>query len=166
MKRTQFYALGMVLIFTVCSALALAASPEQPSLVGTFKLVGRTDKDNSVTTAPSVIGLLTFTKTYRNFNVAWKNPAGKVFSYSVISKYTLTDSTYTETKLYSIMNDEISGAGVKCDFETQTKTVPVALENGKLTINMPFDPVTLVVEGDKMTGVGIADFVDSWFRVK
>jgi len=143
-----------------------ATDPKHADIEGSYKLGGRTMVDSNVKTAPEVIGLTTFTKTYRNFNVAWKNADGKIFSYSVISKYTLTDSTYTETKLYSIMNDEIGGTGVKYDFSTTTKTVPVTFESGKVTFKLPFDPVSVVFEGDKTTATGDMGFVDSWFKIR
>lgn len=166
MKRIQLYALGMAISLTLFSAAAMAVPPNHPSITGTYKLVSRTGKDNSVKTAPNVIGLQTFTKTYRNFNVAWTDANGKTFSYSVISRYTLTDTTYTETKLYSIMDDEISGAGVKYDFTSQSKTVPVTYQTGKLTFKLPFDPVSVVFEGDKMVATGDTDFIDSWSKVR
>ncbi len=164
MKFGQF---GFLVIGAgLLTAVAFAADPKHADIEGTYKLVGRTQTDSTVRTAPEVIGVMTFTKTYRNFNVAWKNSDGKVFSYSVISKYSLTDTSYTETRLYSIMNDEISGTGLKTDFSTSTQTVPVAFENGKVSFKMPFDPVSVVFNGDKITAKADRGFVDSWFKVR
>lgn len=164
--RKQLTLLVSIGLITMLSGLAMAADQRHADIEGTYKLVGRTYADSSVKTSPDVIGLLTFTKTYRNFNVAWKDAAGKVFSYSIISKYTLTDSTYTETRLYSITNDEIGGTGLKCDFATRTQTATVRFEEGKVTIKMPFDPVTITFDGDKATATGEAGFVDSWFKIR
>lgn len=156
------------MIVTLClsAGVAIAGDPKHADIEGTYKLVGRTHIDSTVRTAPEVIGVMTFTKTYRNFNVAWKNSDGKAFSYSVISKYSLTDTSYTETRLYSIMNDEIGGTGLTTDFSTSTQTVPVAFENGKVSFKMPFDPVSVVFDGDKITANAELGFVDSWFKVR
>lgn len=166
MKQKQLILLVSTVLLTVLASMAMASDPKHASIEGTYKLVSRMSPDSSVKTAPDVIGLLTFTKTYRNFNVAWKDAKGKVFSYSVISKYTLTDSIYTETRLYSITNDEIGETGLKYDFETKTQTSPVTFENGKVSFKMPFDPVSLVFEGDKSTATGEAGFIDSWFKIR
>ena len=166
MKRNLLFLLVLVVLFAVPARMAAASDPKHANIEGTYKLVSRTMTDSTVKTAPEVIGMITFTKTYRNFNVAWKEADGKVFSYSVISRYTLTDSTYSETKLYSILDDEVGGSGLKCDFESSTKTVPITFDNGKVTIKMPFDPVTMVFEGDKATATGEANFIDAWFKIR
>ena len=166
MKRKQLSFLVLPVVLSVLASMAMAADPRHASIEGTYKLVSRTSPDSLVKTAPDVFGLLTFTKTYRNLNVAWKDADGKVFSYSVISRYTLTDSAYSETRVYSIINDEIGGTGLKYDFETTTKTAPVAFENGKTIIKMPFDPVSLVFEGDKAIATGDAGFIDAWFKIR
>ena len=144
----------------------MASDAKHASIEGTYELVSRTNIDSTVQTAPDVIGLQTFTKTHRNFNVAWKDAAGKVFSYSVVSKYTLTDSIYTETRLYSFMNDEIGGTGLKYHFDTKTLSSPVTFENGKVSFKMRFDPVSVVFEGDKSTATSVAGFTDSWFKIR
>jgi hypothetical protein len=156
------------LVLGICclvSGAAVAGDPKHADIEGTYKLVGRTFTDSTIKTAPEVIGLMTFTKTYRNFNVAWKDADGKEYSYSVISKYTLTDTSYTETKLYSIANN-LMGDGTKVDFASQSATVPVTFENGKVSFKFPFDPVTAVFEGDKITATAEMGFVDSWFKVR
>jgi hypothetical protein len=165
-KLRQFGSLVVIVILCLSAGVAVAADPKHASIEGSYKLVSRTQIDSTVNTAPEVIGLQTFTKTYRNFNVAWKNADGKTFSYSVISKYTLTDSSYTETRLYSIMNDEIGGTGLKYEFVNSTLNSPVTFENGKVSFKMPFDPVSVVVEGDKMTATGEAGFIDAWFKIR
>lgn len=162
LKNSATFVLGVLVL---ASGYAYAGDPKHADIEGTYKLVGRTMIDSTVKTAPEVIGVMTFTKTYRNFNVAWKDADGKEYSYSVISKYTLTDTSYTETKLYSIAHN-VMGDGTKVDFASQTVTAPVAFENGKVSFRFPFDPVNAVFEGDKMTGTVDMGFVDSWFKVR
>jgi hypothetical protein len=164
--RKQMCASALVVLLTLLGTVTRAAEAKHASIIGTYKLVARVYSDSTIKTGPNVVGLQTFTRTYRNFNVAWKDAGGKTFSYAVISKYTLTDSTYTETKLYSVMNDEIGGTGIKYDFEPKTEKVPVTIENGKASFKLPFDPVTVTVDGSKMTATGDAGFVDSWSRIK
>ena len=65
------------------------------SIEGTYQLVARKLPDGTRMKAPDIMGLLTFTKTHRNFNIVWKDKDGKYFSYSVVSSYELTESEYT-----------------------------------------------------------------------
>lgn len=165
MKSTHAIAKVVFGLLMLVSALAFAGDPKHADIEGTYKLVGRTFTDSTIKTAPEVIGLMTFTKTYRNFNVAWKDADGKEYSFSVISKYTLTDTSYTETKLYSIANN-LLGDGTKVDFSSQTLTVPVTFESGKVSFKFPFDPVSAVFEGDKITATADMGFIDSWFKIR
>jgi hypothetical protein len=167
MNRRSLTSLALAALVTLCGAASSFAVDKHANIEGTFKFVSRVETDSTIKTAPEVIGLQTFTKTYRNFSVMWKNPAGKIFSYTVISKYTLTDSTYTETKLYSVMNDEISGSGLKYDTEKKTETTKVTFENGKVSFKLPFDPVTMTFDGDKGTAVAAEmGFTDQWYRIR
>ncbi len=103
------------LLSIVCTSLFLAAgvsaqeTKRAPSIEGTYQLVSRTLPDGKTVTPPDVMGMMTYTKKYRNFNVVWTDPDGKHFSYSVVSTYKLTASDYTESIIFSIMNDEIGG---------------------------------------------------------
>jgi hypothetical protein len=115
---------------------------------------------------PDIIGLLTFTKTHRNFNVAWKQPDGKRYSLSIISTYKLTDKDYTETQLYVLQNDELTGKGLTYDFSGQSKTVPIVMQDGSIRIKMPFDPPTITISGNKMTAVAESMFTDIWEKIE
>jgi hypothetical protein len=141
-------------------------APTAPSIEGTYKLVSRKLPDGRMLSGQDVVGLLTFTKTYRNFNIAWKDTSGKFFSYSLVSTYKLTASEYSETILLSIMNDEIGGKGIAYTLTGQPATVPVKMRGGRLEFKMPFDPVSAVFEGGKFTGTNEAVFVDTWEKVK
>ncbi len=165
MKLSHVLAALVFGVLMLCCGLAMAGDPKHADIEGTYKLVGRTFVDSTIQTAPEVIGLMTFTKTYRNFNVAWKDADGKEYSLSIISKYTLTDTSYTETKLYSIAYN-LMGEGTKVDIAQQTATVPVTFDGTKVSFKFPFDPVSAVFEGDKMTANAEMGFVDSWFKVR
>ena len=153
------------------ASLGFAAEPHQepsppPSIEGTYKLLSRTFSDGKVLGGHEVVGLFTYTKTHRNFNIAWKDSAGKHWSYSLVSTYTLTATQYTETILASILNDEIGGKGITYAMNGSTQHVPVDVNGGRIEIKMPFDPVTAVFDGDKLICTRDGEFVDSWEKVK
>jgi hypothetical protein len=112
------------------------------------------------------MGLLTYTNTHRNFNVIWKDANGKFFSYSLVSTYKLTATEYTETVLFSELNDEIGGQPIKYDLTGPSQTVPVKIAGSRIEIKMPFDPVTIVFDQNWVTGKAEGSFTDYWERVE
>ena len=153
------------------AAVAIAKEPpkataKSPSIEGTYKLVSRTLPDGTKMTSPDIIGLLTFTKTHRNFNIAWKQPDGKKFSLSIISTYKLTGKDYSETHLYVMQNDEITGKGLTYDFTSCLATVPITMSGGSIAIKLPFDPATVTFSGNKITGVAESMFTDIWEKIE
>ena len=169
-KSILFFA--AIFLFVVPGGIGFAGeSPKKQSagansLEGTYKLVSRKLPDGRMLTGEEVVGLLTFTKTYRNFNVAWKDASGKYFTYSLVSSYKLTPTEYTETILFSSMNDEIGGKGVTNVLNGQSQTVPVTRKGGRIEFKMPFDPVSAVFEGGKFIGTNEGVFVDTWEKLK
>jgi hypothetical protein len=141
------------------------------SIEGTYKLISRKLPDGKTMMPPDIQGLQTFTRDYRNFNIVWADASGKHFSYSVISSYRLTDKDYTETLLYSCMNDEIGmipggKPGLNYVLKGESKTEPVKTEDGKLEFKLPFDPPNVVIEGNKMTATLPDGSVDNWEKVR
>lgn len=163
---------ALVLSITLLlSAWAIAsgtpkATAKNPSIEGTYQLVSRTLPDGTKMASPDIIGLLTFTKTHQNFNVFWKQPDGKKFSLSIISTYKLTDKDYTETRLYMLQNDELTGKGLTYDFSGQSKTVPITIAGGSIKIKMPFDPPTVTFSENGLTGVAESMFTDYWEKIE
>jgi hypothetical protein len=88
-------AMAMLLVLTL-GALSFAGEPSRPqsssaaSIQGTYKLISRQTPDGTMFGPPEVMGLFTYTKTHRNFNIVQKDTAGKFRSFSVVSTYTLT----------------------------------------------------------------------------
>jgi hypothetical protein len=171
------------LIFAAILSLGLTAQAQEkmsgektlaaPSIVGTWKFVSRKLPDGTVLTPPMAQGLQTFTKTMRNFNVVWADNTGKHFSYSVISNYKLTDKEYTETLMYSCMNDELgvmkdkpAGSGPTYVMKSESKTTPVTVDGSKFTFQFPFDPPQAVFDGNTMTATLAGGFVDTWERTR
>lgn len=162
-----------VLVVTALSFLSFTFidRPEEdhlmkvPSIVGTYKFVSRTLPDGTVLKPPMVNGIQTFTKDDRNFNIMWADKDGKRFSFSVYSTYKFTDKDYTESIIFGIMNDEISGKGLTY-ITDQTKTAPITYDGKKLEFKLPFDPPAVTFEGNKMTATAEGMFTDTWEKVK
>src|SRR5438270_14055431 len=105
MKRSYFprqcWALrGMLVVMTWLVACSAAA--QTPSIEGTYQLVSRTLSDGTVLKPPDIMGLCTFTKSHRNFNIVQKDATGKFSSTSNVSTYKLTATEYSYTRLLSI----------------------------------------------------------------
>jgi hypothetical protein len=153
------------LSFKFASQLGETYLSKTPSIEGTYKLMSRKLADGTIQKPPMVVGIQTFTKDIRNFNVMWTDKNGKHFSFSVYSTYKLTDKDYTETIHLGVMNDEISGKGISY-LPEQTKTAPIKLEGNKLEFKFPFDPVSVTFENGKMIATSEGMFTDYWEKIK
>jgi hypothetical protein len=154
---------GVLLILVLCVTVSVPA--QAPSIEGTYQLVSRKLPDGTMQSPPDIIGLLTYAKSHRNFNILWKDAQGKLFSYSLVSTYNLTPAEYSETILFSILNDQIGGKDIVYDLSRPTQTAPVKVEGGRLQFKLPFDPPAVVFEGGKMTATAEGRFVDVWEKV-
>jgi len=168
MKRSyfprQFWALSGVLV-GMALLFALAASAQAPSIEGTYKLLSRKLPDGTMLSPPAIMGLFTYTKSHRNFNIVQKDATGKFSSYSLVSTYKLTATEYSETLLFSIRNDQIGGKEIVYDLSGKTQSVPVKMEGGRIQFKPPFDRPSLVFEGNKITATLDGEFVDVWEKV-
>jgi hypothetical protein len=144
----------------LCSAAALAQ--EVP---GTWRLLKRELADGSEQRPPAVVGLGTWVGGYRHLNVFWHTPDGKPASIGVISQVKLDGELYTETLLAFALDDG-SGKPVMYNFAQETRTAPVTREGGRIAYKLPFDPPSVVIEGDTLTATLPGVFVDYWERVK
>jgi len=88
--------LGLLIAFPLIffAAGALAADPAVPSIEGSYILDYRELPDGKQVRPPELVGMMTFTKDHRNFNIHWMQE-GKPVSISLISKYTLSATEYT-----------------------------------------------------------------------
>jgi hypothetical protein len=136
-----------------------------PTIEGTYQLVSRTLPDGTLQRPPEIMGLLTYTKSHRNFNVLWKDANQKFFSYSLVSTYTLTPTEYRETIIFSILNDQIGGQDIVYDLSGKSQSVPVKMDGERLQFKLPFDPPAVVFEGNTMTATAEGRFVDRWEKV-
>ena len=148
-------------------ACAGQAAGEAPSIEGTYKLVSRELPNGTKQGPPDVLGLITYTKEYRNFNVYVKDATGKSFSISAISTYKLTDKEYSEKNIYYMVNDEEGGKGATYDLSGSTATLPVSVKDRRIEFQLPLHGEPAVVfEGDKLTATRKGAFIDYWERVK
>ena len=164
--QRQFSTLSGILVIMVVLLSAMAASAQTLSIEGTYRISSRKLPDGTMLRPPNIMGLLTYTKSHRNFNIVIKDATGKLYSYSLVSTYTLTATEYSETRLFSILNDQIGGKDIVYDLSEKTRSVPVKMEGGRLQFKPPFDPPALVFEGNKMTATLEGEFVDEWEKVR
>jgi len=170
MKRSyfprQFWALsgvlvGMVLLF------ALAASAQAPSIEGTYQFVSRQLPDGTILRPPEIIGLCTFTKSHKNFNNVRKDATGKFTSNSHVYTYKLTATEFSETRLFSIVNDQIGGKEIVYNLSSETRSAPVTVEGGRIQFKDPFSRRSFVFEGNKWTSTAEDNAnVDVWEKVQ
>lgn len=160
----QFWALsgflaGVVVLFP------LSASAQAPSIEGTYRLTSRQLPDGTMFRPPDIMGLYTYTKSHRNFNIVRKDATGKFTSRSLVSTYKLTATEYSETLLFHIINDQIGGKDIVYDLSGKTQSVPVKMEGGRIQFKLPFEPPSMIFEGNKITATGPGG-VDVWERVQ
>jgi hypothetical protein len=103
-----------------------------PSIEGTYQFISRKLPDGTMLSPPNMMGLCTYTKSHRNFNIVEKDATGKFSSTSRVSTYTLTATEYSETLLFLIVNNQIGGKDIVYDLSGQTGSVPVTVEAGRI----------------------------------
>ena len=136
----------------------------QPSVEGTYRLVSRELPNGTILREPDVIGLFTYTKTRRNFNVAVKDDAGQTFG-SRVSEYRLTPTEYSEMNVFAVANDEENRDRVVYTRTEATKSVPVKFEGNRIEFQPEGEPVA-VFEGTKLTATMEGEFIDVWEKVE
>ena len=167
MKGSSFPRQGWALsgvVVVMALLFVSAAAAQTPSIAGTYHRVSRTLPDGTVLKPPDIMGLFTYTKTHRNFNIVLKDATGKFNSYSLVSTYKLTATEYSETRLFSILTDQIGGKDIVYDLSGKTQSAPVKMEGGRIEFKHPFEPPSLVFEGNKLTAT-LDGRVDVWEKV-
>ena len=159
---------GMAVIVALSVASVNAESMKKPpGIMGTYQLVSRELPDGTKQKPPDVIGLITFMKDRRNFNIHWKDANGKSVSISSIATYKLTGKEYSEQNIYFMINDEIGGKGITYDLSGVTGTSPVKAKSSRIEFQLPLHGEPYVVfEGNKFTATEAGAFVDHWEKIK
>jgi hypothetical protein len=155
--------LGFLSLILLTGAIADAKGP---SIKGSYRLVSRDLADGTRQVPPNIVGLITFTTKYRNFNIYWKDANGKVVSISNIATYQLTDKSYRESNVYYLTNDESSGKGLSYDLSATSGASPVVTKGARIEMQLPLhDEPKIVFEGNRLTATREGAFVDHWVRV-
>jgi hypothetical protein len=166
MKRTRL-PLWISWGWWLIAVLVLLSSgiAQAQEIEGTWRLVMRKLPDGKTQVPPAIQGAYTVHNGLQNLNVFWRTPEGKPASYSRISTYKMSATEYTETLLFTAMNDG-SDKPPTYNLTGSTESTPVAREGGRLAFKLPFDEPSLVFEGDKSTATAGGEFVDYWERVR
>ena len=141
-----------------------------PTIEGTYQLVRRELPDGTVQLPPDVMGMVTFTKEFRNFSVVWSDDEGKFYSECYVARYRLTEHEYTETSEYLIVDDQIGGKATSYDLSKTTERSEVSIDGGRISFALPqsFEKalsISVVFDGDGLTATGKDLFIDYWERV-
>ena len=163
----QCWTLSAILVVIVL-LFAIAASAQAPSIEGTYQLISRKLPDGTMLSPPTIMGLCTFTKSHRNFNIVQKDATGKFASSSLVSTYKLTATEYSETLLFSIVTNQIGGKDIVYDLAGQTRSAPVTVEVGRIQFKSPLSTSqrSFVFEGNKWTSTSAEGSVDVWEKVE
>lgn len=137
---------------------------EMTGIEGNYKLVSHKTPDGKVIKAPYLAGMVNLTPGgYKNLNVMYQNVTSTGASLSIISRYKLSGSTYTET-LLSAANDPLTHQTVA--MSGSTKSVKVTRDGGSIKFQPPFEAVTYKFKGDTLTATLPGKSVDTWVKVK
>jgi len=156
------------LLFTLAAGLfgitlSLNAG-ESTGIEGNYKLISHKTPDGKVVKAPHLAGMINLTPGgYKNLNVMYRGVTSKSESISVIARYKLTGSTYTET-LLSAANDPITGKVLASS--GVTKSAKVTREGGSIKFTPPFESAQYEFKGDKLIATLPDKSVDTWVKVK
>jgi hypothetical protein len=147
------------ILLVLCSGLAQAQAFE-----GAWKLTARKLPNGTTLMPPTVQGAIMCQSGVWTRVVFWHTPEGKPASFSAVSTYKFAPAEYTETLLFSA-SDDGSGKPPTYTQTPQTKSTSVTREGGRVAFRLPFDPPSVVIEGDKMTATAENLFIDYWERV-
>ena len=162
MNLTKPIALFACLVVTGLS-VGFAMKPAM-SIEGNYVLDYRELPDGKKVHAPEIVGMLTYTKDRRNFNVYWAD-AGKGSSISLIAKYTFSESEYSEDNIFYAEN--MAGSPMVYDIKPSHVKSAVVMKDGHATVKMPLhgEP-TMVFGADGNIIASRKDaFVDHWKKL-
>lgn len=162
-----------MLLFTAATTagLPVQAFAADPNIQGTYLLESRVLPGDAKQTPPTIAGMVTYTKHYRNINVSWLSPDGKRLSISYIAKYRLTQTVYQETPIYWMSNN-FNGQGVSYKVPAfKGAENAVTIKDGTIAFPLAGKSPVVVFTADGMTATardrqGRMIFVDHWKKVE
>jgi hypothetical protein len=156
----------LVALFAVPSHAQQTTGGDQAvSIEGNYVLVSREFPNGAPAKTSDVEGMMTFTKTYRNFNISWKTADGKHVSIAYVAEYTLTPDSYQEKPIYWLSYDGSHGAADYTVPKDKTKPTRVTAKDGTTSFDISGEGVTVTFDSDGMTAVMPGQFIDHWKRV-
>jgi hypothetical protein len=147
-------------LVTALLLFASTALAQAPSIEGTYRLVSRALPDGTVVKPPDVMGLQTYTKSYRNFKILSKDADGQFVSRSIVATYTLKPTEYIETTLFHIF---VRGQEIRREVSTPPQRSSVTVEAGRIQFRT--EQRVAVYEGNRFTATSPAS-VDVWEKVE
>jgi len=158
MKKLLLILTSGLLSFTLLNAA------ESTGIEGNYKLVSHKTPDGKIIKAPNLAGMIVWTPGgYKSVNVMYKNVTPTSSSFSLISRYKLSGSTYTET-LLSAANDPLTGKVLA--LSGSTRSVKVTRDGGSIKFTPPFEVPCLEFKGNTFTATLPNKGVDTWVKVK
>ena len=152
-------------IFCVGMGFGFGASNASagPNIEGTYMLEYRETSDGKKIMAPEIVGMLSFSKNVRNFNVYWMS-GGKPSSISMVAKYTLSDKEYTEDCMYYAQN--MDGKGITYETTATHGVSPVTMKDGAIgfTPALHGEPMLSITKSG-MTATRTGVFTDHWKKM-
>jgi len=161
--HSRTWRIGAAIWFSALLFLFCGVAQAQ-DVEGKWKLVMSKLPDGKMQMPPAILGAGTIYQGQRVVALVWHTPDGKPASFSLISNYKLSGDTWTESLLFSVLDDG-SGKVPVYNLNTETKSVPVTREGKRIAFKHPFEPVSSVIEGDKWTATIEGGEVHYWERV-
>jgi len=164
-KRFRRAAAATALFGILVVAAPRIRAGDEKALVGSYRLTKRMAKDGTEVTGPTVIGIMTFTKTHRTVILKWNAPDGEPVSISFIATYTLSGGKYCESVVYGEQSN-LGAPGVSYDTPSTSPTCTAALTDASgLAFDVPNEKLRL-----RVTRAGIhattPRWTDHWTKVK
>jgi hypothetical protein len=97
------------------------------------------------------MGLQTYTKTHRNFNILSKEADGQFTSRSIVATYTLTPTEYVETTLFHVF---VRGQEIRREVMAPPQRLSVTVDAGRVQLRT--EQRLAVYEGNRFTATSPA----------
>jgi hypothetical protein len=139
------------------------ASKSGPNIEGTYILEYRETSDGKKIVAPEIVGMLSYSKTMRNFNF-YEMSGGKSSSISMVAKYTLSDKEYTEDCMY--YSENLDGKGITYSTAAMHGVSPVTMKDGAIVFTPALhgEPM-LAISKSGLIATKTGVFTDHWKKL-
>jgi len=171
MKTTHAFVATLVLAIggaLLCAGMgfgfgASTSTKAATNIEGTYMLEYRETADGKKMVAPEIVGMLSYSKNVRNFNVYWMM-GGKQSSISMVAKYTLSEKEYTEDCMYYAEN--MDGKGITYNTAATHGVSPVTMKEGAISFTPALhgEPM-LAISKSGLIATKTGVFTDHWKKL-